>query len=76
MLIPHRAASPCIPQSMMEAPPEGLATDPEGLLPTMLSGDLEALTERLTKALAAAIRAGQRHAAGLEHLAAIVEKNR
>jgi len=60
----------------MEAPPEGLATDPEGLLPPMLTGHLEALTGRLGDALTAAWKAGQRHAAGLAHLAAFVMVNR
>lgn len=60
----------------MEAPPEGLATDPSGPLPSMLEPDADALGERLAAALASALRDGARHAAGLSHLVGFVGANR
>jgi hypothetical protein len=63
-------------QAVMEAPPGGLATDPEGPLPAMLESDATALRELLARAVASAAKVGQRHAGSMAHLAAIVGANR
>jgi hypothetical protein len=61
---------------LVEAPPEGLATDPDGLLPGMLGADAEALGRRVASALSAALKAAHRHVRALGHLAEFVAANR
>jgi hypothetical protein len=60
----------------MEPPPDGFATDPDGLLPPMLLGPLEALAERLAASLTRTVEEGRRYAAGMDHLAGFVTANR
>jgi hypothetical protein len=59
-------------QAFLEAPPEGLATDPDWPPPGMLGPDADALGRRVAAALGAALRGARRHASGLGHLAGFV----
>jgi hypothetical protein len=60
---------------MLEPPPEGLTTDPDGPLAGMLGPDADALAALIADAAKSAMAGAHRHARGLAHLAAVVAEN-